>query len=492
MLNRLATAQATNSSWGQSYSYDGFGNLTDQNVIAGSAPTYHVVPDPATNHLGGEDANGNASGYTYDVENRVALVPPVYGTYNGYQETTNSAYSYAPGNRRVWRGTYVVTYDTTTGFWDTTPTTDEVTFWGVNGQKLGTYPLSVTRGGNPSNPPIHLRLTIAIATEYYFGGKLIAKNGVAVVADRLGSIGQYYPYGQEKPSATQNGTEKFTGYFRDSETGLDYAVNRYHNPGTGRFLTADAVNPRLNDPGSLNLYAYVGGDPVNRVDPQGKDWCDVFSIVDTGDDDCDPMDAGAYDNVIIAEIAATLPNIGPNVCASMGKEFNAATDSCADSDDDSQQPSCEDQLDSSIFDFLAAKNSPLTSYSGDLVTDAQLAGLNPWLLVAISDGESTYGTASAAQKTANAFGLLHRVGKQYILYNYNGDWNAGIVAAAKTVDSQFVNGNVTVQEMFSGKPGAYCQGNCTNDVNDISSVFSANWGDPNNPYNLLWPCPPEN
>jgi YD repeat-containing protein len=33
-LNRLASAQATNNSWGQSYSYDGFGNLTDQNVIA--------------------------------------------------------------------------------------------------------------------------------------------------------------------------------------------------------------------------------------------------------------------------------------------------------------------------------------------------------------------------------------------------------------------------------------------------------------------------
>jgi YD repeat-containing protein len=72
-LNRLASAQATNNSWGQSYSYDGFGNLTDQNVIAGSAPAYHVVPDPATNYVSTTDANGNASGYTYDVENRIAI-----------------------------------------------------------------------------------------------------------------------------------------------------------------------------------------------------------------------------------------------------------------------------------------------------------------------------------------------------------------------------------------------------------------------------------
>ena len=45
-LNRLATAvTADNGSvpqWGQSYHYDGFGNLTDQNVIKGTAPTMHT------------------------------------------------------------------------------------------------------------------------------------------------------------------------------------------------------------------------------------------------------------------------------------------------------------------------------------------------------------------------------------------------------------------------------------------------------------------
>jgi RHS repeat-associated protein len=34
-----------------------------------------------------------------------------------------------------------------------------------------------------------------------------------------------------------NNVEKFTGYFRDSETGLDYADQRYHNPGMGRFTS---------------------------------------------------------------------------------------------------------------------------------------------------------------------------------------------------------------------------------------------------------------
>jgi hypothetical protein len=40
------------------------------------------------------------------------------------------------------------------------------------------------------------------------------------------SIGKFCPYGTERPSATMNDTEKFTGYFRDASTGLDYADQR--------------------------------------------------------------------------------------------------------------------------------------------------------------------------------------------------------------------------------------------------------------------------
>ena len=87
--------------------------------------------------------------------------------------------------------------------------------------------------------------------------------------DRLGSIGKYFPYGQERPSATTDGKEKFATYFRDSETGLDYAQNRYHQPGMGRFMTTDSAAANRNDPGSWNRYAYTQGDPVNFNDPKG-------------------------------------------------------------------------------------------------------------------------------------------------------------------------------------------------------------------------------
>jgi RHS repeat-associated protein len=82
------------------------------------------------------------------------------------------------------------------------------------------------------------------------------------------------------PVRTVYSTEKFTGYFRDSESGNDYAVNRYESPGYGRFLTPDRMSGHPSDPGSWNKYAYTRGDPVNRVDSAGTDDDDPDCIGD--------------------------------------------------------------------------------------------------------------------------------------------------------------------------------------------------------------------
>jgi RHS repeat-associated protein len=75
---------------------------------------------------------------------------------------------------------------------------------------------------------------------------------------------------------------KFTGYFRDAETGLDYANQRYHQPGMGRFMSPDPymASGGPSNPGSWNKYGYVQGDPVNFVDRKGLE-------LECTDDDCD-------------------------------------------------------------------------------------------------------------------------------------------------------------------------------------------------------------
>jgi RHS repeat-associated protein len=274
-LNRLAGA--TGSGWGQSYNYDGFGNLTDQNVTSGTAPALHVTYDPATNRRTGEcaDANGNVgaavwpnctSGYIFDVENRIIRQSPVW---LGNMPTV--AYSYKPGNKRILKGTNF-TYDSQTSL--TLPANEELTFWSITGQKLVAYNVTQYQPGGPNTLP--QLVAASTGSNYYFGGKLVKNTGGYVTPDRLGSIGKYFPYGQERPSATADGKEKFATYFRDSETGLDYAENRYHQVGMGRFMTPDAApSAGAADPASWNRYSYTEGDPVNFNDPGGTNECTV-------------------------------------------------------------------------------------------------------------------------------------------------------------------------------------------------------------------------
>jgi RHS repeat-associated protein len=55
--------------------------------------------------------------------------------------------------------------------------------------------------------------------------------------------------------------------FAEPATGLVYARARWYDPATGSFLSPD---PRGYQDSS-NLYAFAGGDPVNRRDPTGTD-----------------------------------------------------------------------------------------------------------------------------------------------------------------------------------------------------------------------------
>jgi RHS repeat-associated protein len=54
---------------------------------------------------------------------------------------------------------------------------------------------------------------------------------------------------------------------RNSETnGLYYFRARHYSPGIGRFLQTDPIGRK----GGINLYAYVGNDPLNLVDATGR------------------------------------------------------------------------------------------------------------------------------------------------------------------------------------------------------------------------------
>src|SRR5207253_8941806 len=129
-LNRLASAAG--SGWAENYGYDSFGNLVSKTPTAGSPPQLSIAVDPATNRIVGQwyDANGNQQSltYTYDVENRIVGAAGVQ-------------YAYDSQNKRIWKTT-----------WDANgnPNGQEAYFYGVDGQKLGTYALLLNYGsGQP-------------------------------------------------------------------------------------------------------------------------------------------------------------------------------------------------------------------------------------------------------------------------------------------------------------------------------------------------------
>jgi RHS repeat-associated protein len=75
------------------------------------------------------------------------------------------------------------------------------------------------------------------------------------------------------PDATEH---HFTGKERDTESGNDYFGARYYSSTVGRFMTPDwslKAEPvpfaRLDIPQTLNLYAYVGNNPLTHTDVDG-------------------------------------------------------------------------------------------------------------------------------------------------------------------------------------------------------------------------------
>lgn len=109
-----------------------------------------------------------------------------------------------------------------------------------------------------------------------------------IIADKSGSLANikrhdYLPFGEEVGvgvggrttgqgySGNDGVRQKFTGYERDGETGLDFAQARYYSSAQGRFTSVDPFlsSGTIYDPQTWNRYAYTLNNPLRYVDPLG-------------------------------------------------------------------------------------------------------------------------------------------------------------------------------------------------------------------------------
>jgi RHS repeat-associated protein len=80
--------------------------------------------------------------------------------------------------------------------------------------------------------------------------------------DAYGSGGSWSNF---EGASYDGGLFMYTGRFIDQLTGLQWHLHRWYDPATGRWLSEDPIGHN----GGINLYEYVGNNPLIRTDPSG-------------------------------------------------------------------------------------------------------------------------------------------------------------------------------------------------------------------------------
>jgi RHS repeat-associated protein len=250
-------------------SYDRYGNVTS--VYDHNYPSsWNFTVDTATNRLTGRAIYGSSISYTYDAAGNNTSVGP-YDAENRLKSRGTTNYLYDGNGRRFQvLGTSTVNY-----------------VYSFQGQLLVENDLTASTTSNM----------------IYFQGQMVAIQDAdpsfrLLYKDYLGSTRQVYtvtfqgggfytyamnetinyePFGGESYRAlVQNPSTRYALQGKEAMGGYSYFGARYYstqtifNGSSLRWTSPDPVMSHLYDPQSLNRYAYVRNDPVNLVDPDGR------------------------------------------------------------------------------------------------------------------------------------------------------------------------------------------------------------------------------
>jgi RHS repeat-associated protein len=304
-LTKSDTSALSMPSASVEFNFDSVGNITNKTTEKGAAQFFY----DSVYRLLAESGPTNQESFTYDgVGNRLSMNgEQTEWRYNKNNELTSSVF----GNHTYdYNGNISTKTDasgTTWYHWDSSDRLSKVVlpdgsftsfFYDPFGRRIGKIYETYSNSIPVTHRWIYFYENDNIAQELYFYANGMVEttlyiNGLSVDnrlamdrngqifyyhTDQLGSVinitdenknmVQHYDYksfGSAVISTDFRNDYAYTGREWDKETGLYYYRARYYDPMEGRFVSKDPIG----FDGGINIYNYVGSNPVNYIDPLG-------------------------------------------------------------------------------------------------------------------------------------------------------------------------------------------------------------------------------